>query len=254
MPVIGFMSARSPGDSVHLVEAFRQGLKGSGLVEGQNVTVEYRWVHGDYARLPALARGAVDRRVAVLLGNRWRCLRVASLNRPGGNVTGVYLLINDLEPKRLGLLNELVPGTSMIGALLNPKSPPVAQQAKDVREAAQTIGRQVNLFYASNDTELDAAFAALADHRAAALLSGADPSSIRGRTASLDLRRSDSYRRSFAHRTGANLSSAAGAPRCRLCRRRSERHPGALEARGVLKTASVPILPPPPGRFATGSD
>jgi putative tryptophan/tyrosine transport system substrate-binding protein len=201
MPVIGFMSARSPGDSVHLVEAFRHGLKGGGgLVEGQNVIVEYRWAHGDYARLPALARELVDRRVAVLLGiggdasalaakaatstipvvfgmgsDPVQAGMVASLNRPGGNVTGVYLLVNDLEPKRLGLLNELVPGTAMIGSLLNPKFPPVAQQARDVRDAAQAIGRPVNIFYASNDAELDAAFAALAAQSAVALLSGADP-------------------------------------------------------------------------------
>jgi putative ABC transport system substrate-binding protein len=97
------------------------------------------------------------------------------LNRPGGNVTGIYLLVNDLEPKRLGLLNELVPGTAMIGSLLNPKFPPVAQQARDVRDAAQAIGRPVNIFYASNDAELDTAFAALSDQNAVALLSGADP-------------------------------------------------------------------------------
>jgi putative tryptophan/tyrosine transport system substrate-binding protein len=200
MPVIGFMSARSPGDSAHLVEAFRQGLKDGGFVEGQNVTVEYRWAHGDYSRLPALARELVDRGVAVLLGiggdasalaakaatstipvvfgmgsDPVQAGMVASLNRPGGNVTGVNLLANDLEPKRLGLLNELVPGTVMIGALLNPKFPPATQQAKELREAAQAIGRPLIIFYASNDAELDAAFAALTERRAGALLSGADP-------------------------------------------------------------------------------
>jgi putative ABC transport system substrate-binding protein len=200
MPVIGFMSARSPGDSAHLVEAFRQGLKDGGFVEGQNVTVEYRWAHGDYSRLPALARELVDRGVAVLLGiggdasalaakaatstipvvfgmgsDPVQAGMVASLNRPGGNVTGVNLLANDLEPKRLGLLNELVPGTVMTGALLNPKFPPATQQAKELREAAQAIGRPLIIFYASNDAELDAAFAALTERRAGALLSGADP-------------------------------------------------------------------------------
>jgi putative tryptophan/tyrosine transport system substrate-binding protein len=149
VPVIGFMSARAPGDSVHLVEAFRQGLKDAGFVEGQNVTVEYRWAQGDYARLPALARELIDRRVAVLLGiggdasalaakaatstipvvfgmgsDPVQAGMVASLNRPAGNVTGVNLLANQLEPKRLGLLNELVPNTAMIAALLNPKFPP----------------------------------------------------------------------------------------------------------------------------------
>jgi putative ABC transport system substrate-binding protein len=200
MPVIGFMSARSPSDSAHLVEAFRQGLKDGGFVEGQNITVDYRWAHGDYARLPALAQELVDRRVAVLLGiggdasalaakaatstipvvfgmgsDPVQAGMVASLNRPGGNVTGVNLLANDLEPKRLGLLNELVPGTVMIGALLNPKFPAARQQAKELGEAAQAIGRPIIIFYASNDAELDAAFAALADQRAGALLSGADP-------------------------------------------------------------------------------
>jgi putative tryptophan/tyrosine transport system substrate-binding protein len=200
MPVIGFMSARSPGDSVHLLEAFRRGLSDGGFVEGQNVVVEYRWAHGDYARLPALARELVDRKVAVLLGiggdssalaakaasstipvvfgmgsDPVQAGMVTSLNRPGGNVTGVNLLINELEPKRLGLLNELVPGTALIGALLNPKFPPSAQQAKELREAAQTIGRPVVILNASNDAELDAALATLVEQRAGALLVGADP-------------------------------------------------------------------------------
>jgi putative tryptophan/tyrosine transport system substrate-binding protein len=200
MPVIGFMSARAPGDSVHLLEAFRQGLKDAGFVEGQNVTVEYRWAQGDYARLPALARELVDRRVAVLLGiggdasalaakaatstipvvfgmgsDPVQAGMVASLNRPAGNVTGVNLLANQLEPKRLGLLNELVPNTAMIAALLNPKFPPAVEMAREVREAAQIIGRPVTFFYASNDAELDGAFVALAEQRAGALLAGADP-------------------------------------------------------------------------------
>ena len=200
MPVVGFMSARSPSDSVHLVEAFRQGLKDGGFVEGHNITVDYRWAHGDYSRLPALARELVDRKVAVLLGiggdasalaaraatstipvvfgmgsDPVQAGMVASLNRPGGNVTGVNLLANDLEPKRLGLLNQLVPGTVTIGALLNPKFPPATQQAKELRVAAQAIGLPLIIFYASSDAELDTAFAALAEQRAGALLSGADP-------------------------------------------------------------------------------
>ena len=199
-PVIGFMSARSPEDSVHLVEAFRRSLAESGFVEGQNVAVEYRWAHGDYGRLPVLARELVNLPVAVLLGvggdasalaakeatstipvvfgmgsDPVKAGMVASLNRPGGNVTGVHLLVNELEPKRLGLLNELVPGTALIGALLNPKFPPAAQQAQDVREAARAIGRPVVILNASSDAELDAAFATLAEQHATALLVAADP-------------------------------------------------------------------------------
>ena len=182
MPVIGFMSSRSPEDSVHLVEAFRRSLAEGGFVEGQNVAVEYRWARGDYGRLPALARELVDLPVAVLLGvggdasalaakeatstipvvfgmgsDPVKAGMVASLNRPGGNVTGVHLLVNELEPKRLGLLNELVPGTALIGVLLNPKFPPAAQQAQDVREAARAIGRPVVILNASSDAELDSA-------------------------------------------------------------------------------------------------
>jgi putative tryptophan/tyrosine transport system substrate-binding protein len=145
---------------------------GASFVERQNVTVEYRWAQGDYARLPASARELVDRRVAVLLGiggdastlaakaatstipvvfgmgsDPVQAGMVASLNRPGGNVTGVNLLANQLEPKRLGLLNDLVPNTAMIAALLNPKFPPApAEMAREVREAAQSIGRPGHLF------------------------------------------------------------------------------------------------------------
>ena len=200
MPVIGFMSARSPADSVHLVEAFRAGLRDGGFVEGQNVAVEYRWAHGDYGRLPALAKELVDRKVAVLLGiggdssalaakaatptipvvfgmgsDPVQAGMVTSLNRPGGNVTGVNLLVNELEAKRLGLLNELVPGTGLIGALLNPKFPPAAQQAEELRQAARIIGRPVAVLNASNDQELDAAFTTLTEQRAVALLAAADP-------------------------------------------------------------------------------
>jgi len=133
-------------------------LQDGGFVEGQNVTVEYRWARGEYGRLPALAKELVDRKVAVLLGiggdssalaakaatstipvvfgmgsDPVQAGMVASLNRPGGNVTGVNLLVNELEPKRLGLLNDLVPGSGLIGALLNPKFPPAAQQANELR-------------------------------------------------------------------------------------------------------------------------
>jgi putative ABC transport system substrate-binding protein len=199
MPVIGFMSSRSPEDSVHVVAAFRKGLGEGGLVEGKNVVIEFRWARGEYDRLPALAAELVSRRVAVLVavggdssalaakaatstipivfssGDPIKHGLVASLNRPGGNATGVYPLTNDLEPKRLGLLHELFPGAALFGALLNPKYAAAAQQALELAEAARKIGQPIVLLNASTDAELDAAFATLARQRVVALLVAADP-------------------------------------------------------------------------------
>jgi putative ABC transport system substrate-binding protein len=170
-----------------------------GLIEGKNVVIEFRWASGEYGRLPALAAELVSRQVAVLVaaggdssalaakaatstipivfgsGDPIKTGLVASLNRPGGNATGVHILSNDLEPKRLGLLHELFPGAALFGALLNPKFPPAAQQALELAEAARTIGRPVVLLNASTDAELDAAFATLARQRVAAMLVAADP-------------------------------------------------------------------------------
>jgi putative tryptophan/tyrosine transport system substrate-binding protein len=199
MPVIGFMSTRSPEDSGHVVAAFRRGLGEGGLIEGKNVVIEFRWAHGEYDRLPALAAELVSRRVAVLVaaggdpsalaakaatstipivfssGDPIKSGLVASLNRPGGNATGVYVLTSDPETKRLGLLHELLPGAALFGALLNPKYPPAAQQALELAEAARTVDRPVVFLNASTDAELDAAFATLARQRAVAMLVAADP-------------------------------------------------------------------------------
>jgi ABC-type uncharacterized transport system substrate-binding protein len=199
MPVIGFMSSRSPEDSVTVVGAFHRGLGEGGLIEGKNVVIEFRWASGEYGRLPALAAELVSRQVAVLVaaggdpsaraakaatstipivfgsGDPIKAGLVASLNRPGGNATGVHILSNDLEPKRLGLVHELFPGGALFGALLNPKFPPAAQQALELAEAARTIGRPVVLLNASTDAELDAAFATLARQRVVAMLVAADP-------------------------------------------------------------------------------
>ena len=145
MPVIGFMSSRSPEDSMTVVAAFRSGLGEGGLTEGKNVLIEFRWAGGDYDKLPAIATELLSRRVDVLVaaggdpsaraaktatstvpivfgsGDPVKAGLVASLNRPGGNATGVHILSNDLEPKRLGLLHELFPSAAVFGALLNPK-------------------------------------------------------------------------------------------------------------------------------------
>ena len=169
-----------------MVAAFRRGLGEGGLTEGKNVLIEFRWARGDYDQLPAIAAELLSRRVAVLVaaggdpsaraakaatstlpivfgsGDPVKAGLVASLNRPGGNATGVHILTNDLEPKRLGLLHELFPGAAVFGALLNPKFPPAAVQALELAEAARAIGRPVVLLNASTDADLDAAFAALA--------------------------------------------------------------------------------------------
>jgi len=199
MPVIGFMSSRSPEDSVNVVAAFRRGLGEGGLIEDKTVVIEFRWARGEYDRLPALAAELVSRRVAVLVaaGGDPSALAakaatsttpivfgasdpiksglVASLNRPGGNATGVYILTEYLEAKRLGLLHELFPAAAQFAVLLNPKRPSAAQQPLELSEAARTVGRPVVVLNASTDAELNAAFATLAQQRVVAMLVSADP-------------------------------------------------------------------------------
>jgi len=200
MPVIGFMSARSPEDSVHLLEAFRRGLKEGGFVEGQNVVIEFRWARGEYDRLPEMAADLVSRRVSVLTavggdpspraakratstipivfgigGDPVRDGLVESFNRPGGNVTGVTLMTNLMESKRFGLLRDLVPDAQLVGAMLNPSFAPSARQSQQIEEAARSIGQRLIVAKASTDEELDAAFTALVRERADALLVAADP-------------------------------------------------------------------------------
>ena len=168
MPVIGFLSARSPEDSAHLVVAFRRGLAEGGFIEGQNVTVEFRWARGQYDLLPEMAADLVARRVSVLTtaggdpaalaakratstipivfglgGDPVSAGLVESFNRPGGNATGVTLLTTLMEPKRLGLLRELVPGVPLVGVLLNPRFPTAPRQLQEIEEAARTIDQRI---------------------------------------------------------------------------------------------------------------
>jgi putative ABC transport system substrate-binding protein len=201
MPVVGFLSARSPDESKHLVVAFRSGLQtGGGYVEGQNVTIEYRWAEGQYSRLPELAADLVRRGVAVLVttggepsalaakaatstipivftvgGDPVKFGLVASLARPGGNATGVSLLTEAPEGKRLGLLKELAPNAAVFGVLIDPNSQGHEAQKRDVQEAARGIGRQIQFANAGDDRELEAAFATLVEQGATALLVTADP-------------------------------------------------------------------------------
>jgi putative tryptophan/tyrosine transport system substrate-binding protein len=171
MPVIGFLSSRSPDESKHLVAAFREGLqKSGGYVEGQNVAIEYRWAEGHYDRLPAYAADLVHEKVTVLVtvggepstmaakaatstipiiftfgGDPVKAGLVASYNRPGGNATGVRVLTTAAESKRLGLLHQAVPGAAVIGALIDPNYSEFEQQSQDVREAARALDRRVEI-------------------------------------------------------------------------------------------------------------
>jgi putative ABC transport system substrate-binding protein len=198
MPIIGFMSARSPEDTGPVLQAFLKGLREGGFQNGQNVVIEYRWARGDYSRLPAFAAELVQRRVNVLVGTGGEASAVAakqatstipivfvtgdpvkarlveSLNRPGGNATGSYVVTSEMEQKRLSLLHELTPGVPLIGALLNPNFPDAARQLLELEEAARTIGRRLLVAKASNDDELNAAFALLLQQRIGALLVAAD--------------------------------------------------------------------------------
>jgi putative ABC transport system substrate-binding protein len=200
MPVIGFLSSRGPGDDPHLVAAVRQGLKDAGYVEGQNVAIEYRFAENQNDRLPALAADLVRRRVAVITaGPTPPALAakaatttipivfevatdpvalglVASLNRPGGNVTGVTNLGVEIAPKRLEMLRELLPTVSNIALLINPTSPSVAETLlRDSQAAARTLGVQLHVLHASSEGDFETAFAAFVRLRAGALVIGSDP-------------------------------------------------------------------------------
>jgi len=180
--------------------SFGPGLAQSGYVEGQSVSVEYRWALGQYNRLPDLAAELVRRPVTVLVatggepaafaatgatstipvvyligGDPVKEKLAVSFNQPGGNATGVTLLTNFLEPKRFSVLRDLMPRASLIGVLLNPKFPAAEPALRDVEAAAKTVGVQIQPFRASNDDEIDAAFEAIARARLAALAITADP-------------------------------------------------------------------------------
>jgi putative tryptophan/tyrosine transport system substrate-binding protein len=181
------------------VAAFRQGLKEAGYLEGQNVTIEYRWAEGHYDRLRALAADLIGRKVTVIAATSTPAAQaakaatatvpivfttgddpvklglVASLNRPGGNVTGVSSLLVELGSKQLGLLRELAPGIAAIAVLTNPNFPGTERQLRDVEAAARVLGLQLLVLRASSEREIDAAFATIAQQSGAALLVGVDP-------------------------------------------------------------------------------
>jgi putative tryptophan/tyrosine transport system substrate-binding protein len=200
MPVIGFLSSRSAGDSLDEVAAFRQGLAESGYRDGGNVRIDFRWAEGQFDKLPALAEELVRRSVTVLAtvggyqsAKAARAMTtsipivfaigedpvklglVANVNRPDGNLTGVTFATALLGAKRLGLLREIAPDAEVIGLLVNEKSNQGQEQMRDVQEAAQKLGLRLVILSGSSDRSIEAAFASLAHQHVGVLLVGADP-------------------------------------------------------------------------------
>jgi putative tryptophan/tyrosine transport system substrate-binding protein len=194
LPVMGYLNSRSLDSDTPFLAAFHHGLNETGYVEGQNVAIEYRWAEGQYDRLPALAADLVRRQVAVMAATSTPAALAAkaatstipivftaaadpvaaglviSLNRPGGNATGVSLYLSALGAKRLELLHELVPNAAVIGVLVNPTYPDAESQSNDVKEAAHMFGQQAHVVNASSEGELNAAFATLVQLKAGILL------------------------------------------------------------------------------------
>jgi putative ABC transport system substrate-binding protein len=199
-PTIGYLSTRSPGEAKYVTDAFAQGLNETGYVEGRNLAIEYRWAELQYDRLPALASDLVRRKVVVIAavggihsglaakaatstipiifvsaGDPVTFGLVASLNRPGANVTGISMITVALAPKRLELLHELVPAPAVIAMLANPTSPYVELETKDVMASARALGREVQVLNASTGPEIDTVFTTLAQQGIRALLVSGDP-------------------------------------------------------------------------------
>jgi ABC-type uncharacterized transport system substrate-binding protein len=199
MPVVGYLGAQSPAAFASRVTAFRQGLGETGYVEGRNVAIEFRWAEGQHDRLPALAAELVARRVAVIVAPGGPPAAIAaksvtttipivfemgadpiamglvtSLNRPGGNLTGVSSLNVEVTPKRLEILHEAIPTATVVAVLLNPTSPTADSQLRNLQEAARALGLQLHVLHASSARDFDAVFATLLQLRASGLVVASD--------------------------------------------------------------------------------
>jgi putative ABC transport system substrate-binding protein len=201
LPVVGFLDAGAPEPSASYVAAFRKGLSEAGFVEDRNVVIDYRWAHNDVGRLPELAADLVRRRVAVICAPTSTSAAiaakaatttipivigigadpvetglVASLNRPGGNVTGMTNMVGELGPKQLGILHQLNPTAARYAALLQPNTPVTEERVRNLQAAAAAIGRPIEILYAETGREIDLAFETLAQKQAEALVVTASPS------------------------------------------------------------------------------
>jgi putative ABC transport system substrate-binding protein len=199
-PVIGFLSARSPAEAASVLAAFRQGLGETGYFEGKNVAIEYRWAEGQYNRLPALAAELVSHQVTVITatggepsalaakaatatipiiftlgGDPVAAGLVASLNRPGGNLTGMTIMALQMGPKRLELLRQLLPNATAMTMLINPAFPTTSAEARELQDAARSLGLQMNVQNASTESQIDTAFTTIVQQRASALIVAGDP-------------------------------------------------------------------------------
>jgi len=262
MPVIGFLGSVSLAPAMPFVDSFRQGLKEKGYPEGQNVAIEFRWAEGEYARLPALAADLVSRQVIVLFAGGHAAALAAksatttipivftsgedpvkiglvnSLNRPGGNVTGVSILLREIQAKRLELLHELIPTANAIGYLAHPSS-----SDEDIASAARELGLQLYTANASTEEGLDAAFASLVAHRIAAVLVGFDPTLFALRRRVISLAADASLPAVFEERVsvtdGGLISYGASVPD-------AYRQAGTYVARivGGEKPADLPVIQP----------
>jgi len=200
MPVIGFLSARSPAEAASVLGAFRQGLGETGYFEGKNVIIEYRWAEGRYDRLPALAAELIGRQVAVIAatggepsplaaqaatrtipivftlgGDPVEAGLVDSFNRPGGNLTGTTIMGVELGPKLLDILRQLIPSATTIAILVNPAFQLTSAEVRNVQDAAHTVGIRVSVLNASTEAEIDTAFTTIVQQKTDALIVGTDP-------------------------------------------------------------------------------
>jgi putative ABC transport system substrate-binding protein len=199
-PVIGFLSARSPAEAASVLAAFRQGLGETGYFEGKNVAIEYRWAEGQYNRLSALAAELVSHQVTVITatggepsalaakaatatipiiftlgGDPVAAGLVASLNRPGGNLTGMTIMALQMGPKRLELLRQLSPNATAMAMLINPALPTSSAEARELQDAARSLGLQMNVQNASTESQIDTAFTTIVEQRSSVLIVATDP-------------------------------------------------------------------------------